>query len=149
MQIHPTQENPMHPWLVFWAPQLTLPFGGNVAQRIEPNTNWFFDSIAPTAGDPAIERKAFEVASYGRQLGLITEVLMDLAGQKAPTTAKGKKSLKRLQDVQTRIEQLKEKDATQLLEEIDALLNRLKENHADRLPQARERITYALSSAKA
>ena len=139
----------MHPWLVFWAPQLTLPFGGNVAQRIEPNTNWFFDSIAATAGDPAIERQAFEVASYGRQLGLITEVLLDLAGQKAPTTAKGKKSLKRLQQIQSRIEQLKEKDAAQLLAEIDALLSRLKENHADRLPQARQRIEYTLSGGEA
>ena len=40
----------MNPWFFFWAPQLTMPFGGSVAQRIEPDTTWFFNGIAPTAG---------------------------------------------------------------------------------------------------
>jgi hypothetical protein len=40
-----------------------------VAQRIEPNANWFFDSISGQAGNAKMEKKDFEVASYGRQLG--------------------------------------------------------------------------------
>jgi hypothetical protein len=67
----------VYPWLWFWAPQLHFPFSGNVAQRIEPDTRWFFQGIDPSAGDPHIEEKAFAVASYGRQLGLITEVLIE------------------------------------------------------------------------
>ena len=67
----------MYPWLFLWAPQLQLPFSGDVAQRIEPRTQWFFDGIDASAGDGRIERRAFEVASYGRQLGLLAEVLVE------------------------------------------------------------------------
>jgi hypothetical protein len=138
----------MNPWFFFWAPQLTMPFGGSVAQRIEPDTQWFFNGIAPTAGDPAIERKAFDVASYGRQLGLITEVLVDLAEQTPPKSAKGQKSLKRLREIQLRIEQVKEQDAIDALEQIDALLARLKKAHPERLAAARQRIAHALAVDK-
>jgi hypothetical protein len=124
-----------------------MPFGGSVAQRIEPN--WFFDQIAPAAGDPAIERKAFEVASYGRQLGLITELLMDLSAQEPPATPGGRKARKRLQEIQARIERLKEDDAMDTLEQIDSLLQRLKNKHPERLAAARQRIAHALAAEKA
>ena len=136
----------MYPWFFFWAPQVTLPFGGSVAQRIEPSTNWFFDGIDPGSGDPAIERKAFEVATYGRQLGLITEVLVDLAAQTPPTTAKGRKSLQRLREIQRRIEEVKERDAIDALEQIDGLLARLKKKHPERVAAARQRIARALET---
>jgi hypothetical protein len=138
----------MNPWFFFWAPQLTMPFGGSVAQRIEPDTQWFFNGIPPSAGDPAIERKAFDVATYGRQLGLITEVLVDLAEQTPPRSAKGQKSLKRLREIQARIEQVKEQDAMDALEQIDALLARLKKAHPERLAAARQRIAHALAVEK-
>lgn len=137
----------MNPWLVFWAPQLHFPFGGSVAQRIEPNTNWFFDSIARTAGDPTIERKAFEVASYGRQLGLISEVLIDLASNTAPQTAQAKKSLVRLREIQSRIEALKERDASDLAQEVTALVAALKRSHKDQFPRIRRDIERALAEA--
>jgi hypothetical protein len=136
----------MNPWFFLWAPQLTMPFGGSVAQRIQPDTNWFFAGIPPSAGDPKIEREAFEVASYGRQLGLITELLADLAAQTPPATAQGKKALKRLRDIQQRIEQVKEHDAIDALEQIDALLERLKKTHPERLVAARQRIAHALAA---
>ena len=139
----------MNPWFLFWAPQLTLPFGGSVAQRIEPSTNWFFDQIAPGAGDASIERKAFDVASYGRQLGLITELLMDLAAQQPPATPAGQKAHKRLREIQGRIERLKEEDAVDTLEQIDSLLARLRKNHPERLAAARQRIAHALASGEA
>jgi hypothetical protein len=59
----------MYPWLWIWAPQLHFPWSGGVAQRIEPNANWFFDSISGQPGNAKIEKKAFGVASYGKQLG--------------------------------------------------------------------------------
>lgn len=139
----------MFPWFFFWAPQVTLPFGGSVAQRIDPDTSWFFAGIAPGAGDPAIERKAFDVATYGRQLGLIAEVLDDLATQVPPKTAQGRKSLQRLREIQQRIEAVKERDAIDVLEQIDGLLARLKKAHPERLAAARERITHALEADRA
>ena len=61
----------MFPWLWLYAPQLYFPWSGSVAQQIEPNVDWFFDSINAAAGDGKIERKAFDKASYGTQLGLL------------------------------------------------------------------------------
>jgi len=98
----------MFPWIWFWAPHIKLPFSGSVAQDYRPTTDWLFGSIQDHAGDGAIEKKVFEdVASYGRQLGLITEVLVDLAKQLPPTTADNKESLKRLIDIQKQVDALK------------------------------------------
>lgn len=138
----------MNPWLVFWSPQIHLPFGGDVAQRIEPNTNWFFDSITASAGDATIERKAFEIASYGRQLGLITEVLIDMAGKTQPTTKDGKKSLERLKQIQTQIEGLKARDASEVVRDIQSLVRRLKQNYRDEYPQLRQQIERALADTE-
>ena len=73
----------MFPWLWYWAPQVHFPWSGRVAQQIAPDTHWFFGGIRPGAGDARIEEQAFGVASYGKQLGLITEVLLALA-QESP-----------------------------------------------------------------
>ena len=66
----------MFPWLWFWAPQFHFPWSGSVAQQIDPDLGWFFGAIRPGAGDATVEREAFEVASYGKQLGLISEALV-------------------------------------------------------------------------
>jgi hypothetical protein len=97
----------MFPWLWFWAPQVHFPWSGSVAQRIEPNTNWFFDSIRPGAGDGDVERRAFDAASYGKQLGLITEVLLGLTKQDSVTPEQSAKALERLKAIYDQIEALK------------------------------------------
>ena len=139
-------EHAMNPWLVFFAPQLHLPFGGNLAQRIEPNTNWFFDGISPTAGNADIERKAFDVASYGRQLGLIAEILVDITEEAPPSTPEGIEALSRLKKIKTEIEGLKERDASAVVQEVEALIAHLKRKHEDRFPQLRSRIERSLAA---
>jgi hypothetical protein len=57
-----------------------------------------FNGIPANAGDPEIEEKAFSVATYGRHLGLITEVLIDLAEQ-AGTASTAAASLERLTSI--------------------------------------------------
>lgn len=99
----------MFPWLWQWSPQFHFPLSGSVAQRIDPDA--FFGAIPPWAGDGAMEQKAFEVASYGRQLGLITELLLDLASQQPPATPAGRKAQARLAEIQARIEALKTANA--------------------------------------
>lgn len=112
----------MVPWFWFWAPQVHFPWSGDVAQRIEPDTNWFFGAIAPGAGDAAIERKAFQLASYGKQLGLLTEVVLALADQTQPKDAQAKRSLERLRKLAAEIEALKDAayqdQATTLAEQV-------------------------------
>ena len=78
----------MFPWILFWAPQLYFPWSGSVIQDIDPETTWFPATLTARAGNGRIEKRALnDVASYGRQLGLITEVLIEIAG-KQPLTAR-------------------------------------------------------------
>jgi len=134
----------MYPWLFLWAPQLQLPFSGDVAQRIEPRTQWFFDGIDTASGDPVIERKAFEVATYGRQLGLITELLLDMAAQTPPRTRAGRAARQRLQKIQAQIEQLKTEDAATHVQAVEASLQRLKTRHKAEYDVLRVRLQQAL-----
>ncbi len=119
----------MFPWFFVFAPQWQLPFSGSVAQRIDPQTHWFFDGIDASAGDGRIERQAFEVATYGRQLGLLTEVLVDLANQSAPRSKSARESLERLKAIQTEIEKIKTRDAATLVRDVELALDRLQKHH--------------------
>ncbi len=97
----------MVPWLWFFAPQVHLPWSGSVAQQIAPDTHWFFSGIAPGAGDARIEEQAFAVASYGKQLGLITEVLLELARASPKASATTKDSIAKLEAIRAEIERIK------------------------------------------
>ena len=116
----------MNPWQLFWAPQFHFPFGGSVAQRIEPNTNWFFGAIQPGAGDGVIEKKAFEIASYGKQLGVITELLLDLAETTKPSTEEGERALDTLRDIRKKIEELKLQDLDATTADIESKMRRVR-----------------------
>lgn len=98
----------MLPWFWFWAPQWHFPFGGSVAQNIAPDTDWFFGSIRPQAGDGATEQRIHEgVASYGRQLGLLSEVLLSIAGDESIPPEQARTSLARLKEIRQEVEALK------------------------------------------
>jgi hypothetical protein len=96
----------MFPWFWWnWAPHLEYPLSGNVSQDIL--SEWFFGSIKPSAGDRDVERKAFEYSSYGRQIGLISEVLLSLVNSELIDGDKAKKSQKRLEDIYEKIDTIK------------------------------------------
>lgn len=95
----------MYPMQWFWAPQLHFPWSGGVAQQIELDR--FFDAIPPEAGDGKIERKAFDVASYGRQLGWISEVLLDLAKTAPPSSSQAREALQNLVEANEQIQHIK------------------------------------------
>ena len=95
----------MYPMQWFWAPQLHFPWSGGVAQQIELDR--FFDAIPPEAGDGKIERKAFDVASYGRQLGWISEVLLDLAKAAPPSSSHAREALQNLVEANEAIQLIK------------------------------------------
>ena len=132
----------VYPWLMFWAPQLHYPLSGGVAQQIQPS---FFDSIDPSSGDGTIERRAFEIASYGRQLGLITEVLIALADKIPPGQKDVQESLARLKEIRARIEQIKVDDAVGLEQDIEQKLVRLKRLHKAGYARTRKKVTLALA----
>jgi hypothetical protein len=96
----------LFPPFVHWAPQFHFPLSGDVAQRIDPQV--VMNAITSAAGDREVEKQVLtEVASYGRQLGLITELLLDLAAQVAPVTPAGIEAQDRLADIARRIDALK------------------------------------------
>ena len=134
----------MFPWLWLFAPQVHYPWSGAVAQHIAPETDWFFAGIAPTAGDGRIERQAFEVASYGRQLGLITEVLLDLAAQLPPRSAKGRESLARLQAIQAAIEVLKQAEHERVAESLAAQVRAIQRGGGARAKALNARLQLLL-----
>lgn len=117
----------MFPWpyLWLWAPQWHFPWSGNFAQRIDPDTHWFFAGIRPGAGDARIEERAFGVASYGRQLGLLADVVIDLAQRSAPHSAEAVRALRELQDIATRIERIKDDEHAATAVQLEAQLREL------------------------
>ena len=110
----------MFPWLWFYAPQFHFPWSGAVAQQIAPDTHWFFSGIRPGAGDARIEEQAFDVASYGKQLGWITEVLLALAHESPPASARAQESIDKLKVIQAEIERLKSADYERVAETLAA-----------------------------
>jgi hypothetical protein len=118
----------MFPWLWIFAPQVHFPWSGSVAQQIAPDTDWFFGSIQPGTGDARIEQQAFAVASYGKQLGLITEVLLELAAQSPKASAAAQDGVARLQTIRAEIERIKgaeyERVAQSLAEQVRAVQQR-------------------------
>ncbi|HET8871171.1 MAG TPA: hypothetical protein VFM48_12025 [Aquabacterium sp.] len=97
----------MFPWLWYWAPQLHLPWSGAVEQDIHPNTNWFAQNIKGESGNAEVERVAFAIASYGTQLGLITEVLMATAEKLGPLSGDAAQALDRLREIKKAIDGVK------------------------------------------
>lgn len=128
----------MFPWL--WSPQFYFPWSGSVLQRIEPTTNWFNDTILPTAGVADIERRVVEVASYGRQLGLIIEVLLSMAESQGSLSPSVEESVKRLTEIQEKIEAIKTEHAYLTARQIEEQLNQLKERNPAEFESLVERL---------
>jgi len=118
----------MYPWLWFWSPQLHFPWSGSVSQNIEPNTTWFSDLIKPGAGNASIEEQAFSVASYGKQLGLLTEVLIEIAERSKGLSPEASKSLDSLREIKASIDAIKkveyEATVSRLAAEVQAMRSR-------------------------
>jgi hypothetical protein len=123
----------MFPWFWLWAPQVHWPFSGAVTQDIAPEA--FFGAIPATAGDARIERRAFELASYGRQLGWLTEALLAQAGR-GVDAADGEAALDKLAALRERIEAIKDAQRAHLEGEAEAALQRL----AAADPEALQRV---------
>ena len=115
----------MYPWLWFWAPHFHFPFG-NFAQDIEPKTDWFFGAIKPEAGNADVEKKIFDVVSYGKQLGLITEILLSQGKDHTIAEKKAADSRAELKALYLKIEQVKKESEAQSAATIIALLDKLR-----------------------
>ena len=133
----------MYPWLWFWAPQFHFPFSGSVAQRIEPDTRWFFEGIRPEAGNGDVEQQIFDVASYGRQLGLITEVLLSQTSPGTIDADQAAKSLGQLEGVYRDVEDVKRRNCDRLARSAVAALEKLQAGNPAELARVLARFSQA------
>jgi hypothetical protein len=130
----------MYPWLWFWAPQIHYPFG-TYYQDIEPKTNWFSDTINPEAGDADMEKKIVDKASYGRQLGLITEVLLSMQDGHLVRKEKAKESLDKLKILYTDIEDVKQNSAVEKADTIIDLMKKLQKSDTEQFQRVLRSFT--------
>jgi hypothetical protein len=137
----------MFPWLWFWAPQVHFPWSGAVTQRIDPDTHWFFQGIAPSAGNARIEERAFEVASYGKQLGLITEVLLDVARQSRVKSPQAAQSLAKLEAISQQIAGIKHDEYTRAAADIATQVEALRRQGGAPYEQLLARLAPLLKPA--
>ena len=79
-------------------------------QVVAPNTTWF-PTVINYQGDPVIERRITEeVASFGKQLGIISEALLEIADRS------GQKQIDRLRRIVFDINELKARQHVSLTE---------------------------------
>ncbi|MGZ5196083.1 MAG: hypothetical protein ACXWJM_16745 [Ramlibacter sp.] len=138
----------MYPWLWFWAPQFHFPFSGAVAQRIEPDTNWFFNGIQPGAGNGDVEKQIFDVASYGRQLGWITEVLLAQTAKGAVAPGTADRALTHLEDVYRQSQTIKTRNADKLAQSAIDVLEKLRASNPAQFAQVMARVTAQAVAAE-
>ena len=87
------------------------------------NPGWFDVNINNYAGTPQIEKDVVEkVASFGKQLGIITEAVLELAGSKPRAD---NSAVTRLRDIAEKIEALKDLSKAALESEARSAMARL------------------------
>ena len=109
----------------FW--MFRSPLSGDVNQRI--TAPWFSPSLTVNyAGDPAIEdRVVTEVASYGKQLGWLNDIVLALAKQQAVP----KDRLSCLEEAVEKIDAIKKEIQLSVVEAANKALDRLKREEPD------------------
>lgn len=108
-----------------------MPLSGDVWQKIF--TTWFSPSVTVNyQGDPAIEQRVVtEVASYGRQLGWLSEIVLALA-KKEPLPQDT------LNNLEAAIDQIEEiKSRSDLVNKAESALDRLSPKELDALIKRR------------
>lgn len=114
----------MNPWFAPWWNMFKAPFSGNVTQEIAPVTSWLSPQLEVNfAGNPKLEAKVIsDVASYGKQLGILTEAVLEIAEGKKKGDA-----LTKLKALTDQVEALKQAHEKQLEQELKNGLDRLKQ----------------------
>ena len=105
------------------------------------NPGWFDVNINNYAGNPQVEKDVVEkIASFGKQLGILTEAVLELAGAKPRPDSS---AVTRLRDIAAKVEALKTLNKTALADQADAAMKRL----AKAEPDEARRIAAAYAKA--
>lgn len=118
----------MNPWFP-WQGLYKWPLSGDVIQDIAPSTSWLSPQFEINfAGDRQVETKVVaDVASYGKQLGILSEALLEVAnGNKG-------EAVNRLETLVDEIEAIKRQHAASLEQKIKSDIETLKKNNPEAL----------------
>ena len=126
----------MFPCFIQMAPRIHWPASGDLYQNIAPETDWFTTHIGPEAGDAKVEKEINkEVASYGKQLGKLTELCLILAGEIEVEPGKKKELLGEIKEINTKVAAVVDRRRHELREQARSVLSRLKKSDADGFEQ--------------
>jgi len=122
----------MNPWLFPWWGLLKAPWSGDVTQDIAADTRWLSPQFELNfSGNRKIEAEVVaEVASYGKQLGALSEAVLEIA-QGEPGDA-----VERLKRLAAQVEGVKRKHRDRLEQRLRDDLDQLKQQD----PEALERL---------
>jgi hypothetical protein len=122
----------MNPWLLPWLGLYRWPLSGDVTQDIAPVTRWLSPQLEVNfAGDTKIEAEVVaDVASYGKQLGIVSEAVLEIADGKQGA------AVERLRSLVADVDEIKRRHAENLEKRARADLAKLKETD----PSALERL---------
>jgi hypothetical protein len=122
----------MNPWLFPWWGLLKGPFSGDVTQDISPVTSWLSPQFEFNfAGNRRIESEVMaDVASYGKQLGILSEAVLEIADG-----SKGE-AVERLKKLVDQIDTIKNQHEDRLEQKVKADLDLLKRQN----PKTLERL---------
>lgn len=122
----------MNPWLFPWWGMFRGPLSGDVNQDIAPVTSWLSPQLEFNfAGNRRIETEVVaDVASYGKQLGILSEAVLELA------EGDPGESLARLKELTAQIDEVKQQHTDRLERQAKSELDRLKRQD----PQALARL---------
>jgi 3-deoxy-D-manno-octulosonic-acid transferase len=113
----------MNPWLFPWWGLFKWPLSGDVTQDIAPNTSWLSPQFEFNfAGNRRIEATVVaDVASYGKQLGILSEAMLELAD------GKNGLAVERLKALTDQIDEVKHQYEDRLEQKVKADLDQLKQ----------------------
>jgi len=125
----------MFPWF-YNSSDFHFPFSGAVRQHISPETDWFFGSINPEVGNAEVEKEVFyETASYGKQIGIITDVLLALVDEAGSTALKANTAVKQLKEISKKVDVIKRENKKTMKNEAKRSLDKLEKNHPECLKE--------------
>lgn len=121
----------MYPWMNPWLYMFKTPWSGDLSQDIAPVTTWFSPQLEFNfAGNKKIEADIIaEVASYGRQLGILSDAVLELADGKAG------QSVEDLRKLMGDIDKIKRRHEESLEVKAKLILDELKNKHPGVLKQ--------------
>jgi hypothetical protein len=119
----------MNPWLFPWWGLFKWPLSGDVTQDIAPITSLLSPQFEFNfAGNRRIESEVIaDVASYGKQLGILSEAVMELADGKKGV------AIDRLKKLTDQIEEVKHRHQDRLEQKLKADLDQLKQQDSETL----------------